>query len=299
MLEHLGADMDRGVITVPGVFGTNPDGAFNFKRALSPQEIRYLLLYWDKILIPDNNLISMGIPEQDVLIECGSIKRPFVRFNINGMMTGDMITQSLLSCQSIVSDSVSNDDTTDWVVHQQGEKLYTDPHNRVDTTLLRVDLLNSLPVPGADVPIYDLLDFKARRSDEFNELHFKLDEFYQEILANPDPKSYEKIQSELSDIIKVISDVSGEQFDIKNKFNLSIQLNLSGKDISVGAAGGTIAGQAIIDAFTIPVGIPLGTIVGGLSSMVKIQVKNDTTIERTSSKEKLAYLSNASKENII
>jgi hypothetical protein len=72
--------MERGVIALPALIDITLNG-FTMKRSISPEEIRYYALYWDKIIIPGSNLIYVGIPEEELLIETGVVERSRVNFS--------------------------------------------------------------------------------------------------------------------------------------------------------------------------------------------------------------------------
>jgi len=78
--------MDRGVIASPGSINRLPKG-FQMERSLSIDELRYYILYWDKVVIPGNNLVYIGLPEEELLIESGALERPQIGFS--GRFEGD------------------------------------------------------------------------------------------------------------------------------------------------------------------------------------------------------------------
>ncbi len=59
--------MDRGVIASPGIITPLSQG-FRMERSISPEELRYYVMYWDKVVIPRNNLVYIGVPEEEDLI---------------------------------------------------------------------------------------------------------------------------------------------------------------------------------------------------------------------------------------
>lgn len=58
----MGNMMERGVIALPMNIQYNMTG-LSFSSKLTPEMVRYYMLYWDKMIVPDNNLISFGIPD--------------------------------------------------------------------------------------------------------------------------------------------------------------------------------------------------------------------------------------------
>jgi hypothetical protein len=284
--------MERGVIASPGIINRLPHG-FEMKRSLSIEELRYYILYWDKVVIPSNNLVYIGLPEEDLLIESGALERPKVGFN--GSFAGDQVTDALLSCQSIVAKELVKDKKSDWVVHQiGGECLFPTGFNQ-RRNIIRVDLASSLPVPDGELNIYELLEFKEKRKNELRSLHSHLDGLYEQVLSSPDPEFASK--RAVSDLAMAISDldtVTKERFEKTRKFDLSAQLNLSGKDISVGAASG-----ALIDFFATGMILPVATIAGAIMSTIKVTSKATNTFQPASHNSKLAYLSNAKNESVL
>lgn len=284
--------MDRGVIASPGIITPLPQG-FKMERSISPEELRYYVMYWDKVVIPGNNLVYIGIPEEEDLISCGAIERPKVGFQ--GSFQGDQVTYAMLACQSIVASQLVHDKSTDWVIHQIGNSVVCPEEFNQQNNIIRVDLANVLPVPSPETPINEILEFKERRSSELNELHEALDEFYEQILSAPDPElASKKAVSRLQESILNLNKVSNEKFERSRKFDFSAELNLSGKDISVGASSG-----ALIDFLATGYTIPIATLVGAIASTINIKSKSTNTFKPASDNTKLAYLSHASNEGVL
>ncbi len=284
--------MDRGVIAAPGIISPLPQG-FNMKRSISPEELRYYVLYWDQVVIPGNNLIYIGIPEEDDLIACGAIQRPRIEFQ--GSFQGDQITYALLSCQSIVAKSLVKDSSTEWVIHQIGRNVVFPDEFNEEKNILRVDLASILPVPSAGTPINEILEFKERRKSELNELHEALDEFYIQIITSPDPDlAKKKAVARLQDSIASLGKVSHERFSVSRQFDFTAELNLDGKQISIGAASG-----AAIDFFANGFTIPIATFLGAAASIIRIKSSFTKTFKPAENNTKLAYLSSASAEKIV
>jgi hypothetical protein len=53
--------MTRRIIAAPAIISIHGNG-FTIERGLSPQEIRYYALYWDRVVIPGNNIVYVGLP---------------------------------------------------------------------------------------------------------------------------------------------------------------------------------------------------------------------------------------------
>ena len=69
--------MKRGVVAAPAVISRAPRG-FTVERTLSAEESRFYLLYWDHIAIPANNLVYIGVADEQEQIASGAIDPSFV-----------------------------------------------------------------------------------------------------------------------------------------------------------------------------------------------------------------------------
>ncbi len=260
---------------------------------MSPEELRYYILYWDKVVIPSNNLFNFGVPEEVELLRSRAIERPMVTFE--GTFFGDDITNAILSCQSIVASELVKKKDIDWVIHQIGKETVFPESFSVNKQFVRVQLINSLPVPDGSTPIDEILEFKEKRKNELITLHETLDAIYFDILTSPDSdlsikKSIHNFQQNLLDLEKA----SKEKFKKSRKYDFSVDLNVNGKDFIAGAASG-----AVLGFLTNPLNIPIATVIGSLASIIKVSAKSSKTFEPAQENSKLAYLCNAREENII
>jgi hypothetical protein len=285
--------MQRGVIASPAIISIHGNG-FTMERSISPEEVRYYALYWDKIVIPGSNLVYVSIPEEDVLIETGVIDRPRVGFS--GTWGGADVGNSFALAQSAVAKKLIEEDTsTDWVIHQIGTNLNLPSEFLEKRNTLRLDLINLLPVPSGDVPIVDVLEFKQRRADELNNLHLKLERAYLEALKSPDQGLAAKLAiRELDEAIQNMQTVTSEKWRHTPKFDFSLELNLDGSRLMQGVAAG-----AVLDFFTNGFAIPLGSIIGGVASVFNLKASRGSTFIPAAKQEKLAYLSHARTERIV
>jgi hypothetical protein len=284
--------MDRGVIAAPGIIRPLEQG-FVMERSISKEELRYYILYWDKVVIPGNNLVYIGVPEEEELIASHAILRPRVQFQ--GTYQGVQVTDAILGCQALVAEKLVQDKSVDWVLHQVGDSLALPPSFISQRDTIRVALTNVLPVPDADIPVQEILRFKQNRKDELTELHDSIDELYFEVLNSPDEglaskKAVPRFQSAIQNIDKT----SHERFRKTRKYDLSVELNLNGKDIITGASAG-----ALIGFFGGGFAIPIGAVLGALVPMIKINAKASYTFEPAKENTKLSYISRASRVDII
>ncbi|MDX7923392.1 DUF6236 family protein [Aeromonas media] len=285
--------MTRGVIATPAIINIYGDG-FTMERGLSPQEIRYYALYWDKVVIPGSNLVHIGLPEEDILINSGVIERPRVAFQ--GSFGGADLGHSFAVAQSVVAKKLMEEEkTTDWVLHQIGNKLlipkeYIEPRNS-----LRFELVNLLPVPDGTTPIADVLEFKERRRTELNALHECIELAYIEALRCPDSAlGTSRAIRDLKESIDNLDYVSKEKWSKTSKFDFAAEFNLDGGKIANGIASG-----AAFDFFTNAFTLPIGAIIGGIASAFKFKASYSSSFKPASNNSSLAFLSLAHNERIL
>lgn len=285
--------MEKGIIAAPARVSGN-GAQFRSEGGLTPEELRYFLMYWDKVVIPTTNLIHLAVPQEEELLTTGVVTRPRVPFS--GAFNGELMARAQLLAQTAVAkDLIKNDRTVDWALHQIGAEIIVPDNESIEKQLIRVDLVNSLPVPNGDVPFPDILEFKERRKDEFTQLHSAIDDLYLEILSSPDPhlKSKQAI-SQFKESIEILDKVTKEKWKSTGKFDISAELNLNGKDVATGIAAGSV-----FDFFTSLHTIPIGAIFGAIVTTVKVKASYTKTFEPSREKQVLGYIASAHKENIL
>lgn len=285
--------MKKGVIAAPARVSGN-GAQFRSEQGLTLEEIRYFLLYWDRVVIPTTNLVHLAVPQEEALLSTGVVTRPRVPFS--GIFDGELMARAQLLAQTVVAtDLIKKDRSTDWALHQIGHELIVPDEVSIEKQLIRVDLVGSLPVPKGDVPFSDILEFKERRKDELAQLHQTIDDLYMEILSSPDPslKSKQSI-AKFRESIEILDSVTREKWKSTGKFDLSAELNISGKEVAAGVAAG-----AVFDFYTNLFTIPVGTLVGAISSVIKVRASSTRSFEPSKEKQVLGYLATARSENIL
>jgi hypothetical protein len=286
--------MTRGIIAAPGIISGYNNG-FKMERGLSGEEIRYYLLYWDKIVIPDNNLVSIGLPEQELLLESGLVSRPLVGFS--GRFDGEMIAQAIAEAQALTASRLfAAEPDTDWTVHQIGDVLSMPSRFLTKQPSVNVQLVNALPVPSENVPISEIIDFKDRRRAEFEALHQYIDEAYHAILVHSDPGiATREEMARIGRAVKNLDRVSTERWKTTKKYDLTAELSLDGNKMMTGAA--------LASAFNFyaagGVMVSLAGVAGALASMIKIGAKTTVSFEAAKGNLKLSYLSMGHHEGIF
>lgn len=285
--------MARGIIASPAAYIGN-GSMLRTERGITALELRYFLLYWDKVVIPTNNLVHVSIPFEEEFLSTGVVERPRVAFG--GTFNGEAIAKAQSFAQSkIARELIENDKETDWVIHQIGDRFNFENQDISEKQVIRVELVNVLPVPNDDIPISEILEFKERRKDELSHLHSAIDDLYLEILSSSDRElKSKKAVSELSKAVSSLETVSNEKWKKATKFDFSAELNINGRDLFAGAVAG-LAYDKFLNSFDFPIAFLLGAAV----SAIKISAKKSMTFESSKSKSIYGYLAQAHREGVL
>lgn len=296
--------MKKGVVASPVDFKYHMVG-LGLNSALTEEMLRYYLLYWDEIVIPDNNLISVGGDLLAQVEHLDNVYRPFIRHS--GRYHDHAIADAILCGQFEMAELLHKDPSVDWVIHQSNmERLVSPNTGVVEQNALKIRLSDILPVPSKSTPFVDLIQFRERRLDEFKQLHVLLDDLYLQVLSSPDqPLSEKRAISELTDLINDLDSLTKERFGFINKVSIEPSYDFKVKDVlkaplwtnafdsfQTFLATGGVSDTSPFSATVI------GLAIGVLSNIgVKLApTKKPTGID---SKARLSYLSLAAKEGFI
>ncbi|AKH38211.1 MULTISPECIES: DUF6236 family protein [Nitrosomonas] len=143
--------------------------------SLDPQELRFALLFWDRLVWPSSRAIFFGSNvDEEFLESAGILSRPEYTFN------GDMAQGIAKSQIQAYLDRESAEPGT-WAL-AQGENSFLLKENLVEEGAgVLVELHRAIPVPQHDVPLVEILEFKERRRDELILLRHQLESFVSEI----------------------------------------------------------------------------------------------------------------------
>jgi len=283
--------MERGIVALPLEIKKVPNGV-SVGNGLSALQLNYFALYWDKISIPKNGLIGRTLPQEQVFIECGLLKRPMI--DLGDTFSGSSFAAPYLQSQIDTADLLRRTDkATAWSIHQTGDQPLILGDGSVSKETVRLELENLLPVPGPEVGLHEILEFKQRRSDELQALHAYCDELYFEIINSGDPSlQAAKTFSSLTRAISDLDRLNAEGWRSPIKFDLDISPEFNLKDIRVGIA-------TILSAFSTPhvlETVTAGAVFSVLEGFVKIKPRLQSM--RNGGDTHLAYISKARVEGI-
>jgi hypothetical protein len=227
--------------------------------AIDPQELRFALLFWDKLAWPNNNLLAIAdSPETEFLAQAGVLSRPMIRVTASGHM-GQLVAQAHLGAFMLLD----REQPGMWALAQGERSFFCDTGIASQDRGILVELYRAIPIPDKDVPLQDILEFREARRPELLRLRNALDELYTKVNNSPDPafelrRRVDEIQASCSDLIRVAKE-SPRPFRLSD-WRATFELQPGS---ALAAIVGAAAGQTV--------GMPeVGALVGGLASTVKI-----------------------------
>ncbi|MCR9921812.1 DUF6236 family protein [Vibrio alginolyticus] len=297
--------MERGVVLSPQ-FSYLPTGQVLFKSAVDDFELRKYLTYWDKIDIPKSSFIEFDCQQFRTLESSGHlIRTPYGSpqsfravnlSNVRQLYLGNAMSARIDDCTNMTLNRSCGDQILqaheDVYLLQSGKEPGQWSKAQVSTSLLsfdpedkpaiEIELYNMLPVPSANTPLEDILEFKLQHHDELVAFRCYLDEMYQQIIGAADiPKAR---NSQLNRLEQAVRDVDRTMRESRIRaFPDSLRSVLSGLDGIVGtglAVGGTVAATSF--------GVP--PLVAGLASAAVIAGTKMIPQSKGTTKNDLTYL---------
>jgi len=107
--------MKRGIITNTGRMVRNGSQSVSLSGNLTDNDLNYYLLYWDKIVMPTNNIIHMAIRGEEELLKTGILERPRIAFNSWTTNVENGSFDPFVIAQSIVANNLLSTDKLNWL----------------------------------------------------------------------------------------------------------------------------------------------------------------------------------------
>lgn len=154
--------MKRGIISNIGKI-TKVNNGVGIGFDFSQNDFNYQILYWDKIVIPDNNLFGCTLPNEEELIKCGILHKPMVQFSSFSTNNSDISYNPFIVAQSTVANELfKTEKDIDWTIHHMGEEVAIGYDLKQEFNSIKVELLNCLPVPNEKIHFEKILEFKEK-----------------------------------------------------------------------------------------------------------------------------------------
>lgn len=229
---------------------------------LDPQELRFALLFWDKLVCPSSGFISFASgPDEAFLESAGILDRAYYQFS------GD-VAQGIARGQIQSYQDLDRREPGVWAF-AQGENSFLLKEGLADEgNGALIELHRAIPIPKHDVPLAEILEFKERRRDELIHLRFQLESFVS-CMETADDKT-KALNKHIVDVDKACLDLLavGKEWqfpvylsDVKVSFSLDLM-----KIVGAAAAG------SFLESHGLPGATSIAASVGALSS---IQIKGD------------------------
>lgn len=299
--------MRKGVITSPLSFQFNEPTGFSIGQGLTEELMRYYLMYWDEVVVPQNNFFGMSTPFLEHALTLGNVYSPTLQ--LQGKYFDQEIVHAIVSEQVELAALYKKHPTMDWVLHQfnsDNVQLHSAQSSQQDT--LRLRLTDALPVPSEDVPFNEILEFKNRRSDELNRLHTVIDDLYLEVLRSPDQTLQTKRAiADLKNAINDLDSVTGERFGFFKKFSTETSFTVNAEKIlgypAIAQAVQAIVNDniqqaALLDGLSFSLVTALAA-ASGVASGFECKISRRQVPHSIDNKLHLAYLVNAKNDHII
>jgi hypothetical protein len=174
---------------------------------LDPQELKGSLLYFDKLAWPMNNIIRTGSghPDVDFLLSAKILERPAIQ------LSGTFGSNLMSVTQTLALDQLDVKEPGVWSIAQGENSVLLNEGALTQQAGIALELYRAVPVPDKDVPLNEILEFRAKRYDELQALRIEIDRLVAEINGSGDPEAalteaLLQIDEKCSDAIKVCSE---------------------------------------------------------------------------------------------
>ncbi|EJM83130.1 DUF6236 family protein [Pseudomonas sp. GM60] len=253
------------ISTVKGLILSHPftlDGDSITAGTFDTQDLRFALTYWDRLAWTQNNIIGTPIPADiEYLQTCGVLSLP--KINFNGAVTD--IGGFLLEARELTLMMYEQEDEGAWSIHEGANAITRVGDDYVQTGTV-IQLLNAVPIPGKEVPLAEILEFKARRRDELLAFRDHFEKLFggissADFMESELKKTLIEIDKSCANLIKTTrewqfpvklsSTKATLNFDLKNAVAtaastyklLSTELGLSQTTSAISAAGAAVVSQ--------------------------------------------------------
>jgi hypothetical protein len=194
---------ERGLVISCPVEISGRSMAFRSGPVLDPQELRFSLLFWDKLDFPINYVVGIGPDaETQFLQSAGLLNRTMTQ-----VISGGDVVSSFVQAHIGAFRALDQREPGVWSLSTGKNAIsFADDDMELDKGVL-VSLYRAIPVPDKDVPLEDILEFRARRRDELITLRHHLEDIYQRVISAGDGElalntEIERLERAIDDHIK-------------------------------------------------------------------------------------------------
>lgn len=189
---------NRGLVVCPPIEieGTR---LFVKSSSLDPQELRFALLFWDRLVWPSSRLVYFGSgPDEQFLEGAGILARPEYNLSNDG-------AQAIARGQFQAYKDLERNEPGNWALSQGESSLLWKEGLADEGTGSIIELHRAIPIPKQDVPISEILEFRQRRRDELMLLRHYIESLVNEIEGATDKPS--ALQKRVTEIDQACADL--------------------------------------------------------------------------------------------
>jgi len=223
---------------------------------LDPQELRFSLLFWDRLEHPVSQSVQIAqgsdgdFLEQSEILQRSIWSQPHRRDHLHG--------EQYIEAYIGVFRSLDKKEPGVWSIATGERAVSFGDYDLIAGRGALVQLYRAIPVPDKDVPLQDILEFREKRKAELHALRHHLEAIYQRILAAGDGA------------LAMNSAVEALQIAITNQVKVSKEARFQFRPVSLNASLNLLKGVSIgIAAFA--TGLPLvPTLIAGAVATISI-----------------------------
>jgi hypothetical protein len=274
----------RGLVLLPSLtFNSNGYCFVSVSPKHFIEQARSNLPYWDRISFASHNPFATFYPPPELnplVAEGVVVQSPRPRRNNNKKLaiSNQTLLEDYVAAQIDVWRQHEALEPGYWAIGQAVPDLVLPQGQTVDGRIALVTLHNLLPVPGDDVPLETVLDFKRKRNPELQTLRQRLDDLYQTVASSGDPAhalvaACDRLKVSLEEVHRVAGESWQKRLLSTVKVNLDVSKVWGGA--KKGVATGAVSGAALSGYWQSPITVPLlcaiGGAIGAVPGIIKIE----------------------------
>lgn len=173
----------RGIVITPSVKFDDEGNELGWNGTIDDALLRRCVLFFDKIVYPaSRNLMFGHDPSVGYLMGLGLVRRP--TFSLAG--TGGSMEDHLARMHLGVFEQLESHEPGVWCMSEGADRFLAGIPAAEQSRGIVTKLVGAIPIPSREVPLDDLLAFKAKRLDEVKALTGAIDDFYLKVTAASD-----------------------------------------------------------------------------------------------------------------
>ncbi|WP_447781631.1 DUF6236 family protein [Pseudomonas plecoglossicida] len=233
---------------------------------LDPQDLRSCLMYWDRLSWPESNV--MGSPtygDIEYLKAAGVLERPKIHFQGQADFA-----QLILGLQDAALMHYEKAAPGVWSLSQGINSVENKAVVAPEPGTL-IKLLNAVPVPAEDVPLEEILRFKAKRRDELLAFRDHFEELVARVSVHPSP------DEELQKVLKEVDQACSDLVKTTREWQFPVKLTSTEASLNFSIENAIRAGREAFDAVKLsPLALSdtaTAVAVGGAALLSQIEFK--------------------------